>query len=266
MPNVRVALRLLTPPIVWRLAGRLRPRARLDGPFPSWDAATARATGWDSPILTELALSAALKVKQGAAAFERDSRPRDRIVYSPTVLAALLLAAARYRELNVIDFGGALGSNYYQNIKLIRALAGTPVSWNVVERPVLAKLGAEQFQTDELHFHDDLAALRRERAVLLFTGSLQYVADAFGLLEDAVRGIDIVALDRFYVAPAADHAVYVQHLDPRRFGALTLPMWCFAQTALIGWFATRGFVLVERFTVSRERNFEFCGMLFMRSA
>lgn len=265
MPNATAALKLLTPPIAWRLAQRLRRRARLDGPLPSWDEATKRAVGWDSPILTELALNAALKVKEGAAAFERDSRPHDRIVYSPTVLAALLLAVARYRKLNVIDFGGALGSNYYQNIKLIRALPGVPVSWNVVERPVLAKLGAAQFQTAELRFHDDLAAARLENAVLLFTGSLQYVADAFVLLEQAVRGIDVVALDRLYVSPAADHAAYVQHLDPRRFGAVTLPMWCFGKAALIGWFAARGFVLVEQFAISREWQMEFCGMLFMRA-
>lgn len=264
MANARAALRLLTPPIVWRLTRGWRPHARLEGPLGSWDAAAKRATGWDSPAIAEKALAAALKVRDGAAAFERDSRPHDRIIYSPTVLAALLLAAARYRKLNVIDFGGALGSNYYQNIKLVRALPDMPVNWNVVERPVLAKLGVAQFQTAELRFYDDLATARLENAVLLFTGSLQYVADPFGLLEQAVHGIDIVAVDRFYVSPAVGHAAYVQHLDPRRFGAATLPMWGFAKAELVGWFAARGFVLVEQFAVSREWQMEFCGMLFMR--
>jgi putative methyltransferase (TIGR04325 family) len=265
MPNAGTVLNLLTPPVVWRLARRLRKYARLEGPFASWAEAAERATGWHNPILTELALAAALKVKDGTAAFERDSRPHNRIIYSPTILTALLLAAARHRRLNVVDFGGALGSNYYQHLKLIRALPDLPVSWNVVERPALAKLGVEQFQNSELRFHDDLAALRLDQAVLMFTGSLQYVAGAFGLLENAVRDFDIIALDRLYVSPAADHAPYVQHLDPRRFGAVTLPMWCFAKAALIAWFEARSFVLVEQFAFSRERQFELCGMLFIRA-
>ncbi len=265
MARAEVALRLLTPPVVWRLTHRLLPRARLEGPLRSWDEATKRATGWDSPILTELALKAALKVKVGAAAFERDSRPHDRIVYSPTVLAALLLAVARYRALSVIDFGGGLGSNYYQHRKLLRALPDMPVSWNVIERVPLANIGAEQFQTAELRFHDRLDGLHLEHPVLLFTGALQYVADAFVLLDEATRQTDIIAVDRMYVSAAADHAPYLQHLDPRRFGSVTLPMWCFAKAALIGWFEARDFVLVEQFFISRERPFEFCGMLFMRT-
>ncbi|MFZ0607368.1 MAG: methyltransferase, TIGR04325 family [Xanthobacteraceae bacterium] len=265
MGKATAALRLVTPPIVWRLTRGLRSRGRLEGPLASWDAAAKRATGWNSPAIAEKALAAALKVRDGAAAFERDSRPYDRIVYSPGVLAALLLAAARHRTLNVIDFGGGLGSNYYQHRKLLCALPGPPVSWNVVERAALAKVGAAQFQTPELRFHADLAEVRTDDAVLLFTGSLQYVADAFGLLERAVRDIDIVAIDRLYVSAASDHAAFVQHLDSRRFGLVTLPMWCFAKTALIGWFEARGFALVEQFLISRERPFEFCGMLFMRS-
>lgn len=264
MRYMRRAVRLATPPIVWWLTRRLRARDPLEGPFASWDAASQRATGWDSPAIIEQALAAALKVKTGAAVFERDSRPYDRIIYSPTILAALLLAVARYRKLSVIDFGGALGSNYYQNIKLLRALPTIPISWNVIERPALAKLGAAQFQTPELQFHAELAAVKLEDAVLLFTGSLQYVADAFGFLDEAIRGIDIVALDRVLVSSKAEHAIFVQHLDPKRFGRVTLPTWCFSMDGLIGWFAERGFVLVELFAVNPRARRQNCGLLFMR--
>lgn len=265
MAKTGAALRLWTPPILWWLTRGLRPRARLEGPQVSWAAAAERATGWDSPAIAEKALAAALKVKNGAAAFERDSRPYDRIIYSPTILAALVLAAARHRALNVIDFGGGLGSNYHQHRKLLHALSDVHVSWNVIERAPLAKIGAEQFQTSELRFYADLTDVRPEDAVLFFTGSLQYVADAFGLLERAVRYIDIVAVDRLYVSAAPDHAVYLQHLDPKEFGAVTLPMWVFANAKLIAWFAARGFTLVEQLTLARERKRQFCGLLFHRT-
>ena len=210
----------MTPPIVWRLVRRGRRRGPLDGPFASWETAAQQAfTGWDSPAIVEQALAAALKVRDGAAAFERDSVARDRIIYSPAILAALLLAADRYRRLDVIDFGGGLGSNYFQNVKLIRALSGLPTSWNVVERAPLARIGAEQFQTDQLRFHDELGAVRVEHPVLLFTGSLQYVADAFGLLETAMAMTDIIALDRVLVWAEPKHGIFVQRTSiARRFG------------------------------------------------
>jgi putative methyltransferase (TIGR04325 family) len=263
--RLRVALQLLTPPIVWRLLRRVRRRGPLDGPFPSWEAASQHASGWDSPGIAEQALAAALEVRDGAAVFERDSVARDRVIYSPTILAALLLTLDRHRRLNVIDIGGGLGSNYFQNLKLIRALPDAPTSWNVVERPALARIGAAQFQTEQLRFHDDLGAVRLDRPVLLFTGSLQYVADAFGLLETAIGLTDIIALDRVLVWDQPEHGIFVQRLDARRFGPVTLPTWCFAKSALIDWFAARGFRLVEQFEAGPPRRFANCGLLFVRA-
>lgn len=262
--RLRVALQLLTPPIVWRLRRRLS-RGPLEGPLADWEAVTRRASGWDSPGVVEQALAAALKVRDGAAAFERDSVARDRIIYSPAILAALLLAADRYRAFNVIDVGGGLGSNYFQNRRLISALSGVPASWNVVERAPLARIGAEQFQTDQLQFHDELGAVRVEHPVLLFTGSLQYVADAFALLDQAIGLADIIALDRVLVWDEPEHAVFVQRLDPRRFDDVTLPTWCFAKGRLVEWFSAHGFQLVEHFAGGPPQRFENCGMLFVRS-
>ncbi|HVN01416.1 MAG TPA: methyltransferase, TIGR04325 family [Caulobacteraceae bacterium] len=260
-------LQLLTPPLVWRLLRRLRPDdAPLDGPLADWAAAAGRATGWDSPGIAREALRAAEAVRDGVAAFERDSRPLERIIYSPTILAALLLALDRYGRLNVVDFGGGLGSNFHQNIKLIRALAHGPTDWRVVERPSLARLGAERFQTPGLRFYADLDAARLEDAVLMFTGSLQYVEDAFGFLDDAVRGFDIVALDRVLVSEGDEHEVYLQRLDRDRFGDVTLATWCFSAAALIGWFEAHGFELVERFRPPPRPRRENCGMLFLRRA
>lgn len=262
--TARDVLQLVTPPLIWRLARRLWQDQELEGPFASWDIASSRATGWDNPRFAELALAAALQVKDGKAAFERDSRTHDRIVYAPIILAALLLAQAQYRRLNVIDFGGSLGSAYFQHLNLIRSLPGVPVSWNVVERPPLAKIGAARFQTAELRFHDDLAAVQLDDAVLLFTGSLQYVPDAFGLLEQAVSRVHIVALDRVLVWTRAEHAIFVQRLDRRRFGPVTLPTRCLASQALIGWFVARGFTLVEQFGPKPRSRPQNCSMLFMR--
>ena len=117
---------------------------------------------------------------------------------------------------------------------------------------------------DELRFQDELGSLELEDAVLLFTGSLQYVADVFAFLEQVVASFDIVALDNVLVWPEAEHAIFVQHLDPKRFGPVSLPTWCFGRDRLAEWFASRGFTLVELFRQRPRPRFENCGMLFAR--
>jgi putative methyltransferase (TIGR04325 family) len=77
-----------------------------EGPFQTWRDAAASADGWDAPEIAEHILIGALKVKAGDAVYERDGVLFDHIVYSPAILAALLLAAARYGALSIVDFGG----------------------------------------------------------------------------------------------------------------------------------------------------------------
>ena len=62
---------------------------------------------------------ALIKVKNGDAVFERDSVIFDKIHYSFPLLSALSLTALNHNStLNVLDFGGSLGSAYFQNKNL----------------------------------------------------------------------------------------------------------------------------------------------------
>lgn len=271
-------IRSLTPPIIWRIASRLKHRSKdlppggFEGPFSSWDEAVSRSDGWDLPLITEKMFAAALKVRDGLVAFEQDGLPRQSIIYSNTILAFLVLALSRNkRGIDIVDFGGGLGSNYVQNRKVLRHMTATPIRWNVVERPVFAKLGLEHFQSDELFFYSTLLDVQSRPAPLpeaiLFSGSIQYIASPFALLDEVIKAdIHIIALDRVLVAPRSDSAPFVQHPDPRVYYQATYPVWCFSRDKLILWFRDRGFELVEHFTSDRDANFDHCGMIFVRSA
>ena len=117
-------LKPLTPPLVWNLARKLTrstpARPRFLGPVPSWDQALRASDGWDAPPIIAKTLAAALMVRDGRAASERDGIARDRVLYSPTLLAALCMALAKgHQHLRVIDFGGSLGTHYFQHRTLL---------------------------------------------------------------------------------------------------------------------------------------------------
>ena len=75
----------------------------------------------------------------------------DEIQYSWPVLAGLLEAALMNEgRLNVLDFGGALGSSYYQNLKFLEEVK--QITWNIIEQEKFVECGKKEFETEELRF------------------------------------------------------------------------------------------------------------------
>lgn len=124
---------------------------RFEGNYSTWEAAAAQCTGYDAaPILAKV-LDATLRVKRGEAAYERDSVLFDEIEYTSPVTEALMWAAAQSGgRLDVLDFGGALGSSYFQNRAFLADLP--QVRWSVVEQAHYVEAGREHIQDETLRF------------------------------------------------------------------------------------------------------------------
>src|SRR4051812_16031823 len=84
------------------------------GDYDSWEAAQKDSTGYNTEIILDRTCAALLKVKNGAAVFERDSVLFDQPQYSFGLMAGLLRAAMMNNgRLSVLDFGGSLGTSYF---------------------------------------------------------------------------------------------------------------------------------------------------------
>ena len=134
-------------------------------------------TGYEAENILAKVLTATLKVKRGEAVFERDSVLFDEIEYAWPVLAGLMWAAARNRGvLNVLDFGGALGSNYFQNQKFLRDLTDT--RWNVVEQAHYVQAGQKYIQDGYLRFYQTIEACLQDNQpnFVVLSSVLQYLS------------------------------------------------------------------------------------------
>ena len=273
MSALKASLRAVTPPLLWHGAHLLKRRfnapeeklSQFEGPFTSWTQAVAQSATWDAPEITELSLRSALAAKEGKVACEHDGVPFKDPLYSQTMLAFLLLAS-RDGVLNIIDFGGGLGSGYFQNARLLR-LMSSPVQWHIVERPIFVKLGTEHFQNDTIRFYSSLGeAIRHSKSnSLIFSGSLQYVDEPFELIDEAGRSaIRILAFDRTLTWERSDDGIFLQRPDPKAHYRATYACRCFSKERLTTRLAELGFALVEEFT--RDRPADFCrsGMIFVR--
>jgi putative methyltransferase (TIGR04325 family) len=228
-------IRLVTPPVFVDAARRLRGNAPavaygLSGDYRSWGEAMAASTGYDGEVILEKTRSALLAVKNGEAAYERDSVLFDEIEYAWPLLAGLMWVAARCGgTLNVLDFGGSLGSTYFQNLAFLSALPG--VRWNIVEQPQHVKTGEEWFEDDHLRFYADVRDCLTETQpnVVLLSSVLQYLERPYTVLDQVLAlPCEYVIIDRTPFWSGSADRLCVQAVPPSIYPA-SYPSWIFSR-------------------------------------
>ncbi|MEI7821084.1 MAG: methyltransferase, TIGR04325 family [Verrucomicrobiota bacterium] len=226
---------------------------RYTGAYGNWAEASKDATGYDSALILEKTRAALLKVKRGEAAYERDSVLFDKIQHSFPVLAGLLRAAAADDlRLCVVDFGGALGSSYFQCRGFLQVLR--QIEWLVVEQPAHVACGKEHFASEQLYFHptvEDCMAKHRPNVILL-SGVLQYVAEPYTLLADLLRHrIGHVIIDRTAFLQSDRERLTVQQV-PSAIYTASYPAWFFSETQFHAAITSAGYELIADFPGSDD--------------
>lgn len=168
------------------------------GNFSSWDEAAKLCSGYASEVILGKVKNSLLKVKSGEAVYERDSVLFDEIHYSMPLLVSLLYLASQCEgKLNLLDFGGSLGSTYFQNRKFLNGLSFC--KWSIVEQQHFVKCGIENFQDDKLNFFNSIkeAVDTNKPNVILFSSTIQYLEDPFAILAQVMdQNFDFIIFDR----------------------------------------------------------------------
>ena len=219
------------PPVLARWFRQIRGDGiRFEGDFSTWEEANRHCTGYDAEEILAKVLTSTLKVKHGEAAFERDSVLFDQILYAWPVLAGLMWTAARSGgRLNVLDFGGALGSSYFQNRKFLQPLPD--VRWNVVEQPHYVDAGRKHIQDEKLRFYRTIVECLSENQpnVILLSSVLQYLESPTELISELNKvGALCLVVDRTPFALHGKDKLVVQKVPAAIYSA-SYPMWIFSQ-------------------------------------
>lgn len=225
--QIKKAAKWLLPPIVllpFRPGYRDSPDAPPAwhrGDYPDWVSATAVAGGYDAANILEIQRASMRKVRDGKAVYERDSVVFDKIEYFfPTLAALLLIASRNNNRLSVLDFGGALGSTYYQNRHLLSHLSA--LSWHVVEQPHFVSAGRAEFETEHLRFYPTIAEswAAGRPDVVLFSSVLQYLEKPAELLaEIAAARPPHILVDRTPILDSGRERIVVQTVPPSIYPA-----------------------------------------------
>ncbi|NOU19897.1 MAG: methyltransferase, TIGR04325 family [Bacteroidales bacterium] len=233
------------------------------GNYSSWDKASKLCFGYNSQLILEKVRESTMMVKSGKAVYERDSFIFNEIQYSYPVLSSLMwIAAQNNGNLTVLDFGGSLGSSYYQNKLFLDHL--NDVKWCIVEQPNFVKVGLEQFSDDKLKFYytiDDCIK-DNEVDVVLLSSVLQYIEKPYELLELLkVKRIPYILFDRTQFL-RGDDRITIQKVNPAIYKA-SYPCWFFNKQKLLSFLESEYELIIEFDTLGRANiPSEFKGFLY----
>lgn len=203
---------LWVPPVVLRV---IRPiifgRVRFVGPFESWNEAQSNSQGYDENSILEKVSKSTRSVNQGIGLFERDSVVFNQLELSELLVAGLAVAASS-GNINVLDVGGSLGSQYWQHRNLIRHLKVE--KWIVVEQPHFVERGNSEFADGVLSFIENSEIKQGLAPISLvnLSGSLQFIENYVSMLTSVLKlNPQIIIIDKVF-ATAGSERFFVQHV------------------------------------------------------
>lgn len=273
MRDMREKIRQLllsgVPPLIMQLLRAKMPPKGVHwiGDYSSWEEARQASKGYDDGLILERIKTAALKVKQGEAVAERDGVLFDEIQYAWPVLAGLMWIAAQSRgELNLLDFGGSLGTSYFHARWFLQALS--KVRWSIVEQKPFVEVGKEYFEDHELRFYYDMGTCIKEQSpkVILISSVLSYLQNPYALLDEVIaNNFEFILLDRTpFLLEGRRDRLTVQVVPPEIYPS-SYPSWFFNKDKFYNFFQKKYDMIAEFNSIGKANiNAIFEGCILRR--
>lgn len=228
--SLRRILKALAPPGLLALRRRWLGWQWFRGDYPDWDAALRVSCGYDDAKVFAAVLASARAVRDARGLVERDgvlvsggSEPN-----LPLMACLLRQAAANAGRLRVLDYGGALGSLWWQHESWLRGVHD--LHWNVVEQAHVVAAGQREFSVGPLRFYltlDDVIATDGRPDVVVLSSVLAYLREPDQLLVQLQRlQVPQIVIDRTGFVREGRRRLVVQHVPPRIYPG-SYPAWIF---------------------------------------
>ncbi len=205
------------------------------GNYSSWDKALELCTGYNDKLILQKVKEAVLKVKKGEALYERDSVVfNEPYTFEPLVNA--LTDSIKNNKLHVVDFGGSLGSTYFQYRSAFNNI--NDLKWAVVEQNNYVETGKAHIAEGALQFYATVnEALEQQKPqVLLLSSVLPYLKDPFMVIQDLLQfKFETIIIDRTNFIEGKNHRLTVQQV-PKEIYEASYPCWFFNEHKLLSRF------------------------------
>lgn len=251
---MKALIKSLIPPIALSAINKITGRnLQWIGDYKDWSEASTQTKGYNPDIYLDKLIATMKLVRDDESKCERDTVLFDNITYPYPLLSNLFAIASHSHSesLFILDFGGSLGSVYFQNRKFLRMLPS--FTWNILEQEKIIKAGKNHFQTRELHFHttpqEALLALKpNDTKVLILSGVLQYLQNPYNILASLIEtfGFDAIIIDRTPFSKDDNHHIVIQKV-PKEIYQTQYPCHLFSKKEFLSQLGGGGYELFDTF-------------------
>jgi len=235
------------------------------GDYQDWNEVEKLCDGYDSNKILEKTLDSILKVKNKEAVFERDSYIFDKIQYSYPLLSSLLkVASENNNELDIVDFGGALGSHYFQNKEVLKPIKIK--NWTVIEQSHYTDVGNEKVSDGILNFKNSLDEIKNPNT-LIVSSCIQYLKNPYEWLDKFInKGFEYIIFDRTAFSLENKNRLTLQKVPPEIYEA-SYPAWFLDEKEFLSKFDGKYNIILDfenNIDVVREIPSIYKGYLFKK--
>jgi len=217
--------------------------------FSNWEEVEAQCKGYNDAVIFEKVKKASLEVKKGNAVFERDSVLFYEAEYNADFLKIIeQVAAENNNQLHVLDFGGALGSLYYQyKPKLLKI---SDISWNVIEQKHFVEFGKKELENEHLKFYytiEECVANNSKINIVLLSSIISYMKEPYGLLKQILSlNCKYILIDKNIFTDHENDILTRQIVPPAIYEA-SYPCWILNKNKLIKFMSEKYSLQTEYF-------------------
>lgn len=224
------------------------------------EALLACQGGYEDNKIFDKVSKAALTVKSGKANYERDGYLFYKEEIDLQLVEAFFEIYLNDKRFDIVDYGGSLGSAYFQNLKKLNFL-GT-YTWNVIEQKHFVDFGKDNLENEHLKFYYQLNDVRHTKYnCVLFGASLQYIENYREILaEIASNRINYIIVDRLTVCDEDRYCV--QRVYEPIYDAV-YPVHVFSEEQFCELLTTLGYTL-EHSWIKNERGYYVVGNKIIR--
>lgn len=253
-----------------RVARHLLKRGvRWSGPYSSWNEALKFSSGYNDQEIFKRTTGAVQRVIKGEATYERDSVLFKDQSWSFEILTALSFVETLQNEaVDIIDFGGSLGSLYFKNKIWIQQKPER--QWKIVEQRHYVDWANQNIQADQLSFYKTIeeAYNPNKKQILVLSAVIHYLENPFEFLSQILNKYSFygIYIDRTpFLLNDQNSFVSIQKV-PASIYESSYPCWIFRKQDVLDKLNSDYKTLFESESLDRCEDFPviFQGLFFLR--
>lgn len=223
--------------------------------YDNWELAKSNSKGYDDSIILERVYNSSIQVLNGEKVFERDGIVFEKKEYNWILLSAILYSFNLNKNHSIIDFGGSLGSTYFQNKIFFNHIK--KLKWLVVEQNHFVNVGKKEFENQNLLFFNNLKSLIKFKPeTLLLSSVIHYLEKPYQMLEEMLllNSIKTIIIDRTpFFLNRKDEKIIIEKVNVNSIKT-SYPHWIFNLKKMICFFENYNFDMLESWDSMGDSN------------